>query len=43
VPFGTTTFTDAGLVNGTTYTYRVWAYRGAWTSDVVSTSLTTSC
>jgi hypothetical protein len=43
VPSGTTTVTDAGLANGTTYTYRVWAHRGAWTSDVVSTSFTASC
>jgi hypothetical protein len=43
VPFGTTTVTDTGLVNGTTYTYRVWAYRGSWVSDVVTTTLTPSC
>ncbi|MGR6967500.1 hypothetical protein ACU610_23880 [Geodermatophilus sp. URMC 61] len=43
VPFGTTTASDAGLANGTTYTYRIWAYRGAWRSAVVSTPLTTSC
>jgi hypothetical protein len=43
VPFGTTTASDTGLANGTTYTYRVRAYRGAWVSDVAISSLTTSC
>ncbi|ADB73656.1 fibronectin type III domain-containing protein [Geodermatophilus obscurus] len=43
VPIGTTTVTDTGLVNGTTYTYRVWAYRGAWVSTAVTTTLTPSC
>ncbi len=43
VPSGTTTVTDAGLANGTTYTYRVWAYRGSWVSPDVTTTLTPSC
>ncbi|MGY1760490.1 hypothetical protein ACI79G_13085 [Geodermatophilus sp. SYSU D00779] len=44
VPFGTTTVTDTGLTNGTTYTYRIRAYRGSWVSpDLVSTPLTPSC
>jgi hypothetical protein len=40
---GTTTVTDPGLVNGTTYTYRVWTYRGSWVSPDVTTTLTPSC
>ncbi len=43
VPMGTTTVTDRGLVNGTTYTYRVWAYRGTWVSTLQATTLTPSC
>jgi len=43
VPIGTTTITDTGLVNGTTYTFRVWAYRGSWVSTAVTTTLTPSC
>jgi len=43
-PMGTTTVTDTGLVNGTTYTYRIWAYRGTWVSSAVSAPpLTPSC
>ena len=43
VPFGTTTASDTGLANGTTYTYRVRAYRGAWVSSDVTSTLTPSC
>ena len=43
VPSGTTTATDTGLVNGTTYGYRIWTYRGTWVSTAVATSLTPSC
>ena len=43
VPMGTTTAADAYLVNGTTYSYRVWAYRGAWVSTAATTTLTPSC
>jgi hypothetical protein len=43
VPVGTTTATDAYLVNGTTYSYRVWAYRGAWVSTAATSTLTPSC
>lgn len=43
VPIGTTTVTDPGLGNGTTYTYRVWAHRGSWVSTVQTTTLTPSC
>ena len=42
-PMGTTTVTDPGLVNGTTYTYRIWAHRGTWVSTAVTTTLTPSC
>ena len=38
-----TTVTDWGLSNGTTYTYRVRAYRGAWVSSDVTGVLTPSC
>jgi hypothetical protein len=43
VPSGTTTASDTGLANGTTYTYRVRAYRGAWVSSDVTSTLTPSC
>jgi hypothetical protein len=40
---GTTTTTDTGLASGTTYTYRIWTYRGSWVSAVRTTTLTPSC
>jgi hypothetical protein len=43
LPFGMTTVTDPGLLNGTTYTYRVRAYRGSWVSTDVTATLTPSC
>lgn len=43
IPIGTTTVTDPGLVNGTTYTYRIWAYRGSWVSPSVTATLTPNC
>ena len=43
VPFGTTTVTDAPLVNGTTYDYRIRTHRGTWLSTAVTTTLTPSC
>jgi len=38
-----TTITDPSVVNGRTYTYRVWAYRGAWVSDKETVTLPVSC
>jgi len=38
-----TTVTDPNLVNGTSYTYRIWAYSGAWTSPVLQKTLTPNC
>jgi hypothetical protein len=38
-----TTVTDPNLVNGTPYTYRIWAYRGAWTSPVLERTLIPNC
>jgi hypothetical protein len=43
VPLGTTTAGDLGLVNGTTYTYRIRAYLGSWVSPNVTATLTPSC
>ena len=43
VPSGTTTATDTGLANGTTYTYRVRAHRGSWVSDHATAQLTPAC
>ena len=40
---GTSSATEGPLVNGVTYTFRLWAYRGAWVSPDVTTTLTPSC
>jgi hypothetical protein len=40
---GTTSTTDGTLVNGTTYAFRLWAYRGTWISTSVTATLTPSC
>ena len=42
-PISATSTVDGPLVNGTTYTYRLWAYHGTWTSSAVSATLTPSC
>lgn len=42
-PIGTTSRTDGTLVNGTTYSYRLWAYHGTWVSTDVTAGLTPSC
>jgi hypothetical protein len=42
-PVSTSSTSNGPLVNGTTYTYRLWAYYGTWTSTAVSTSLSPSC
>ncbi|RBY94722.1 hypothetical protein DQ244_05460 [Blastococcus sp. TBT05-19] len=39
----TTSTTDGPLVNGTTYTFRLAAYRGSWRSTAVTASLTPDC
>jgi hypothetical protein len=40
---GPASTTDGPLVNGTTYSYRLWAYRGNWTSAEATAILTPSC
>ena len=42
-PVGTASTTEGPLVNGVTYTWRLWAYHGAWVSSAVTTTLTPSC
>jgi hypothetical protein len=42
-PVGTTSATDAAVVNGTSYTFRLSAYRGTWRSAAVTATLTPSC
>ncbi|MEX5718214.1 hypothetical protein [Geodermatophilus maliterrae] len=42
-PISTTSTTEGPLVNGTAYSFRLWAYRGTWTSTAVTASLTPSC
>ena len=42
-PISSTSTTDGPLVNGTAYTFRLWAYGGTWTSPAVTTTLTPSC
>lgn len=42
-PISSTSTTDGPLVNGTAYTFRLWAYHGTWTSLVVTATLTPAC
>ena len=42
-PISATSATDGPLVNGTTYSYRLWAYYGTWTSPAITATLTPSC
>jgi hypothetical protein len=42
-PVSAVATTDGPLVNGTAYTYRLVAYRGAWRSTAVTAALTPSC
>jgi hypothetical protein len=42
-PVSATSTSSGPLVNGTTYTFRLWAYHGTWTSTVLSASLSPSC
>ncbi len=42
-PIGANGTTEGPLVNGTAYTFRLWAHRGTWTSAVVTASLTPAC
>ncbi|WP_369131738.1 fibronectin type III domain-containing protein [Modestobacter sp. I12A-02662] len=43
LPLGTTSSTDSPLTAGTTYTYRLWAYRGGWTSEALTVTATPTC
>jgi hypothetical protein len=38
-----TSLSDGPRTSGTTYTYRLWAYRGSWTSGSVTVTVTPSC
>lgn len=42
-PISATSTTDGPLVNGTTYSYRLWAYHGTWTSSAVTAGFTPFC
>ena len=42
-PISTTSAVDGPLVSGTTYSYRLWAYHGTWTSPAISVTLTPTC
>jgi hypothetical protein len=42
-PVGTASTTEGPLLNGVTYTFRLWAHRGTWVSPAVTTTLTPAC
>ncbi len=42
-PISAASSTEGPLVNGTDYTYRLWAYSGTWASPAVTATLTPSC
>ncbi|MFP5371030.1 MAG: hypothetical protein ACLGI3_09825, partial [Actinomycetes bacterium] len=42
-PISATAATDGPLVNGTTYSYRLWAYSGTWASPAITATFTPSC
>ena len=42
-PIATTSAIESSLVNNTTYTFRLSAYRGTWRSPAVTTALTPAC
>jgi hypothetical protein len=42
-PISTSSTSNGTLVNGTTYSYRLWAYYGTWVSTAVTAGLTPSC
>jgi hypothetical protein len=42
-PVSTTSAMDGPLVNGTTYTYRLWTYHRSWTSPSVSVTFRPNC
>jgi hypothetical protein len=42
-PISASATSNGPLVNGTSYTYRLWAYYGTWVSTAVTTGITPSC
>jgi hypothetical protein len=43
LPTGTTSTSDGPLTSGTTYSYRLWAYKGSWTSPAATVDITPVC
>lgn len=42
-PISTSSTSNGTLVNGTTYSYRLWAYHGTWISTALTAGFTPSC
>jgi hypothetical protein len=42
-PVEASTATEGPLVDGVTYTWRLWTYRGTWVSAAVTVTLTPAC